>query len=302
MIKAAAWTPLEFTKTIRTQHAKTPKKIHVNGKNLAVFWDSSSNTPAIVNDTCTHRGASLSAGGQVDGKCVTCKYHGRPTRALPSKLVMDFNNIVWFKDGPGELGEDERLPPDSWEFHPEAGQRIFEYSRTFAGCNPILLVENTLDFAHLETVHAFSLVEGRPIVTVDQTGYNGHAKYTYDSKVFDELSIVNEYIGPWSTCLRFLFDGRQSFTIHFSVRPEGVDQATLFVRVTRQDQKWLGWLGDKVYLAANELPLLEDLYIVKNTDPMQWSANKLTADDFFLKEYRAYMTREHPDILERYVK
>lgn len=299
MIKASAWTPVDFTKNIR-KLVKTPKQVTLNQNKYSIFWDATRNVPAIVNDTCSHRGASLSAGGLVDGDCVKCKYHGKPTRALHRDL-RDHNGIVWMKDGPGELEYPELDPPTSWEFDPSFEQRIFEYRRSFDGCNPILLVENTLDFSHLDTVHAFHLVEGRPQVTIHRGGYNGHATYKYESKVFD-LAIENEYIGPWCTCLRFIFDGVQSFTIHFAVRPEGVDKAELLVRVSRQDHKSLGVLGDKLYLGINELPLIEDRYIVRHTDPSQWSKNKLTKDDVFLEEYRAFMKESHPDILKTYVQ
>ena len=297
MIRAAAWTPLDFTKNVR-KILKTPDKVHVNGGKYSLFWDAHRNTPALVDDTCSHRGASLSAGGVIEGNCVKCKYHGKPTKAL-ARTLCDSNGIVWMQDGPGEL--DHPTPPDSWEFDPTVGQRIFEYSRSFAGCNPVLLVENTLDWSHLDTVHSFHLIDGRPEVTIHSGGYHGKATYTYESKVFD-LVIENEWMGPWSTCLRFIFDGKQSFTIHFSVRPEAVDSATLLVRVSREDHKWLGWIGDKMYLAINELPLIEDRFIVKNTDPTKWNTNKLTKDDAFLKEYRTFMKETHPDILDRFVR
>lgn len=297
--RAATWVPLEFTKHAR-KLVKTPKQIHINGKKYALFWDTKHDLPAIVNDTCSHRSASLSAGGLVEGACVKCKYHGMPTKAL-NKSLQDFNGLVWLADGEAELDRSEKMPPNSWEFMPSKKQRIFEYTRSFDGCNPILLVENTLDFSHLDTVHAFHLVEGRPEVTIHNGGYNGRATYRYKSKVFD-LAIENEYIGPWCTCLRFIFDGQQSFTIHFAVRPEGMNKATLFVRVSREDHKWLGWLGDKMYLGINELPLIEDRHIVRNADPSQWSTNALTQDDAFLKEYRTFMEKHHKDILDMYVQ
>lgn len=298
-IRAAAWTPLEFAKNVR-KIKKTPTLVNINGNKYSLFWDATKGVPAIVDDTCKHRGASLSAGGRIDGGCVKCKYHGHVSRSLP-RDIRTADGIVWFKDGPGELDSQEQCPPTSWEFDPSMGQRIFEYKRSFDGCNPILLVENTLDFSHLDTVHAFHLVDGRPKVTIERNGTNGKATYAYTSKVFD-LVIENEYNGPWSSCLRFMFDGRQSFTIHFSVRPEGVKKATLFVRVTRQDHRWLGWLGDKLYLGINELPLIEDRYIVRHTDPAKWSTNVLTNDDAFLKEYRAFMKEKHPDILANFVE
>lgn len=297
MIRAAAWTPLEFTKNVR-KCIKSPEKVNVGGKKYSVFWDAQRNVPALVDDTCSHRGASLSAGGTVEGNCIKCKYHGKPTKAQPFTL-RDADGIVWMRDGPGEL--DHADPPHTWEFDDDSGQRIFEYKRTFKGCNPILLVENTLDWSHLDTVHAFHLIDGKPDVSIHRGGYNGKAAYSYTSKVFD-LVIENEWIGPWSTCLRFIFDGKQSFTIHFTVRADSVDESTLFVRVTREDHKWLGSLGDKMYLAINELPLIEDRYIVQNTDSTYWSKNKLTADDAFLKEYRDFMKTTHPEILKKYVQ
>jgi phenylpropionate dioxygenase-like ring-hydroxylating dioxygenase large terminal subunit len=295
MIRAATWTPLDFTKNVR-KHIKTPEHVRANGQKYSVFWDSKRNAPALVNDVCSHRGASLSAGGLIEGDCVKCKYHGRPTKA-GSIPVRDVNGIVWMHDGPGEL--DHIDPPDSWEFH--ADQRIFEYSRKFTGCNPILLVENTLDWSHLDTVHAFHLIEGKPHVTVHSGGYHGRASYKYDSKVFD-LVIENEWIGPWSTCLRFIFDGKQSFTIHFTVRPESTDASTLLVRVSRQDHKWLGWVGDMMYMLINELPLIEDRYIVRHTDHTTWSTNVLSKDDTFLKKYRRFMKETHPELLHMYVE
>lgn len=293
--KAGAWTPVDFTKNIRKcTHA--PKLVSVGGKKYAVFWDVGKNLPALVDDTCRHRGASLSAGGLVEGDCVKCKYHGKFTKSIHRDKVKELDGLVWYHDGnPTNVD-----PPTSWEFDPKHSQRIFEYTRSFKGCNPILLVENTLDFSHLDTVHAFHLVEGRPEVTILAGGYNGKATYKYASKVFD-LVIENEYIGPWCTCLRFIFDGKQSFTIHFSVRPDGVDEATLFVRVSREDHKWLGWLGDKMYLGINELPLIEDKFIVEHADPQVWSSNILTSDDAFLKEYRAFMKQCHKDILDVFV-
>ena len=298
MTRASTWTPIDFTKNVR-KLTRVPKRVDVHGTKYSVFWDSQKNVPALVYDTCAHRGASLSAGGHVDGNCVVCKYHGKPTKAFGQGRVTERDGLVWMTDN--SAASDAPIPPTSWEFDPGHEQRIFEYERSFKGSNPILLVENTLDFSHLETVHAFHLIEGRPDVTIHRGGYNGKATYAYESKVFN-LKIENEYFGPWCTCLRFIFNGEQSFTIHFAVRPDSVDTSTLFVRVSREDQKWLGWLGDKLYLGINELPLIEDKYIVQHADPSVWSKNKLTPDDAFIKEYRSFMKAHHQDILDGYVQ
>jgi phenylpropionate dioxygenase-like ring-hydroxylating dioxygenase large terminal subunit len=299
-IGGGAWTPVEFTRTVRT-YTKTPRPVTIDAKKLALFWDAASGSPAIADDVCWHRGASLSAGGAVQAQgCVSCKYHGHLTMASRDLHLLDRHGITWMKSrGLGRGGGGDDFPPASWEFD-DPSQRTFEYSRSFRGCNPILTLENTLDFAHLETVHFFHLVEGRPRVEVHKGGYNGKASYAYDSKAFN-LVIENEYWAPWSSCLRFIFDGVQSFTLHFSVRPESPHSSTVFVRVTRK-RDGLGALGDAAYMAINELPLWEDRYIVQHADATAWSKNTLTKDDAFLECYRTYMRDNHPDILDTYVQ
>jgi phenylpropionate dioxygenase-like ring-hydroxylating dioxygenase large terminal subunit len=305
----STWIPLEFTRTCKAR-TPSPQRISVQGKNMALYWDVKRDLPVIVDDVCPHRGASLSAGGKVDGSgCITCKYHGKRICGKHKGLV-DMNGIVWMKDGHGALPAHERQPPHTWEFDSvrNGTMRVIEYVRGFEGCNPILLVENTLDFSHLESVHAFHLIEGRPDVTVLQGGYNGKASYRYEAKGF-ELTVENEYWGPWETCLRFFINDTHAFTLHFSVRAETSTDATLLVRVTRPCKstprnplsELMQRAIDLVYVGVNELPLVEDRFVVRHADASSWSKNVLTSDDAFLIEYREYMTDAHPDILERYV-
>ena len=47
--------------------------VAVNGKEIAVFNDGG--THFAIDDMCPHAGASLS-GGNVEGGCVTCPWHG----------------------------------------------------------------------------------------------------------------------------------------------------------------------------------------------------------------------------------
>lgn len=299
-VRASSWVPIDLTKNVRRYTAK-PVKIPVHGKNVAVYWHDDG--PRIVNDVCAHRGASLSAGGQITEKgCVKCKYHGHDTSSLSSEIVVERDGIVWLRSGePGWLPPHETNPPTSWEFETDRDLRVFEYSRCFKGCNPVLTVENTLDFSHLDSVHSFHLIEGRPDVSITRRGYHGQAIYKYKSKVF-KLAIENEYLGPWSSCLRFMFDDMHSFTLHFAVRPESRTSSTLFVRVSRSVHKLPGAFADLAYMLINELPLWEDKYIVENVDPSSWSENKLTRDDDFLKGYRQYMVENHHDLLSYYVR
>lgn len=301
----SSWTPVDLARTLRKNHTTIPKQITVHDKKYAVYWHD--NRPKFANDVCSHRGASLSAGGQVilENGCLKCKYHGHPTKPLVEEIC-ERDGIVWMNTSPfdsksrGVLPPDETEPPTSWEFSEER-MRVFEYTRAFEGCSPILTVENTLDFSHLDTVHLFHLIEGRPQVTIVDSGYHGKALYKYKSKVF-QLVIENEYLGPWSSCLRFVFDEEHAFTLHFAVRPESKKDCTVFVRVSRPPELLSGPLNDVVYMLINELPLWEDRYIVRHADPLSWDSNNLTSDDAFLKKYRGYMSEHHMDLIEYYLR
>ena len=66
---------MPFTKVATTQElpAGTVKQVTVNGRKVALFnLDGSYHA---IDDTCPHRGASLSE-GEVEGNEVTCPWHG----------------------------------------------------------------------------------------------------------------------------------------------------------------------------------------------------------------------------------
>ena len=263
-----------------------------------MFWDTVKDSPGMVVDRCHHRAASLANGGTVvDGECVKCAYHGHKTRSLHSRNFADHDGLLWFNDnldGQNDL-------PHAWEFD-DPKQRVFTYQRSFDMCNPILLVENTIDWSHLEHVHLFHVIEGAPDVKVHRTGSNGMASYTYRTRLDDlVVTIENEYWGPWDTCLRFKFNEKQSFTLFFSIRPDTTGSATMFVRVSRQDFVWTGPIGDAVLMLANELPLWEDRAVVEKVDATAWRENKLTRDDAFLKAYRANLIENHKHLVSMYL-
>lgn len=295
--RASSWVPVDLAKRAR-KYTVTPKKIKLLDQHFAYWYHDGK--PRMAPDVCWHRGASLSAGGQVqENGCVKCKYHGLHTRSLSEADIVEKDEVVWVKLGENALSEEETTPPTSWEFHDDS-VRVFSYSRSFQGCNPLLTVENTLDFSHLDTVHLFHLIEGRPEVEILDHGAHGKAIYKYKSKVID-LAIENEYIAPWSSCLRFMFDGKHGFTIHFTVVPHGVNDSTLLVRVSRPKDVY-GGLGDLFLLGVNELPLVEDRYIVQNANPLAWSENRLLADDSFLSKYREYISANHFDLVSKLLK
>ena len=299
LVRASSWVPIDLSKNVR-RTGSTPKRIHIHSNPLAVWWTG--DRAVAVDDTCKHRGASLSAGGTVTKNCVSCKYHGQTVRA---RDLVDQDDILWkFHGNPGDSGDSEDSEVPRPEDFLVEGRRTFSYSRDFSGCNPLLVIENVTDEAHLlgGTVHRFHSVDGDPKVTVVRGGPHGKATYEYTSRTLGNLTIENEYIGPWTALLRFVFNGRHGFTIIFNVVPHGPTDSTLLVRVNRSDHVSLGLVGDLMYLAVNELPLIEDRHIVRNTDWTRWSQNRLAPRDAFLKLYREYLLESHPDIIQMYTR
>jgi nitrite reductase/ring-hydroxylating ferredoxin subunit len=66
---------MSLTKVANVQEVPpgTGKQVTVNGRAIAVF--NVDGTFHAIDDTCTHRGASLSE-GEVDGPDVICPWHG----------------------------------------------------------------------------------------------------------------------------------------------------------------------------------------------------------------------------------
>lgn len=174
----AAWTPLAPVTQIKRQHGKgkSPLRVtlHDEQKKLAVFWDTKRDTAAIVNDTCHHRGASLSH-GIVGSGCVNCLYHGHPTKAK-NRQIMVKDDIVWYDDNTFHSTDDDIHA--SWGARD--GQRAVTYVREFPECNPLYMQENTLDWAHLSHIHAFSFTQGTPEVVIRDDGRA--ASYRIDKK------------------------------------------------------------------------------------------------------------------------
>ena len=267
---------------------KSMKRLQLHGQNMVLYG----NPPRLANDACYHRGASLSQHGTiVDDGCITCGYHGKKTRG---KVVKDVDGVLWATDQfePSDI-------PRAWEFV-DSSQRVFSYTEKFYGCNPLLFVENTLDYKHLSYVHRFSLSTGKVDVEIDDN--ENIARYIYETQ-FDtkRLIVENQYWAPWSTALRFYLDDIHLFSLHFSWVPRSKTHTDLVVRVSRTHGHTLGGLGDSILQIANTLPLIEDRDIVSSIpDHRTWKDDRLAYEDRFLRRYREEMERDYPSIVRHY--
>ena len=289
-----SWIPVAPSKSTKKKHGQgsKPKPVKIHGQDYALYW--SDDIPCLVKDQCSHRGASLSLGTVSEKGCVRCGYHGRPTRSLPSNRILDHNGIIWWRDDTPS-GIDAPVP-ESWEF---VSQRVFTYEEDFDGCNPLLMTENTIDFAHLSHVHAFSFTKGEPRVEIDHDART--AQYIYDTTIDLVLRVENQFWAPWTTCLRFYLNDRHAFSLHFAWIPRDFQSTGLIVRVTRSHD-WTALLGDQILRLSNTLPLMEDRDIVRSINQhRRWSDDKLNKDDAFVKLYRDTIIQDHPHLLNLYM-
>ena len=299
----ATWTPVAPVHVIKKRHGqgKKPYKTSIHGKPYSVYWDPKRDDACVVSDICTHRGASLANGTVTDNGCITCQYHGHPTRGNP-RFTMTKDNIVWYYDNTFNTKDtrNTHMPPSSWEF---GDHRVMTYMRSFPGTNPLLITENQLDWSHLGWVHSFSATKGDPKVTIYG---NNIATYDYETHFpGTRLIVENEFNAPWNTCLRFFFsegeNDTHAFSLHFAIVPHDTQNSSVIVRVARKSNDLTGAIGDFVLMASNELPLWEDFMTVRDIDPERsWIDDKLTKDDAFLKKYRECLMIKHPKIADKY--
>jgi phenylpropionate dioxygenase-like ring-hydroxylating dioxygenase large terminal subunit len=290
-VTRAIWTPVAPAKRIARHHGggKHPYRLVLHDRTpLSVFWDTTSDTARVVSDICHHRGGSLEQ-GTVHNGCVTCLYHNHKTRPKKGDTIVK-DGIVWYNDR--SLDDIETDLHSSWEF--DQDQRVFLYERDFPRCNALYMQENTLDWAHLASVHAFSFTKGLPEVVIHEDRRS--ASYIYETTIPDTVLEVENVFWNWNTCLRFKFgpksgERKQAFSLHFAFVPIGKDHCKMIVRVTRCVGLWAGWVGDVALMLANELPLIEDRTVVQGIPfDRTWKDDKLTRDDAFLKLFRQFVT------------
>ncbi len=149
--------------------ARKPTRLRMLGHDFVLYRDNAG-TVVALDDRCSHRGASLS-GGEVDGDCVVCPYHGwrfdhtgtcvaipanRDNAKIPRKAGLrsypaeERYGWIWLFIGDLPAAERPPLPP-----LPEYGDPNWKaiHGSFLWNAHYTRVVENGMDIAHAPFVH-----------------------------------------------------------------------------------------------------------------------------------------------------
>lgn len=289
---------------------RTTKLVKIYNEEVLLYRSKDDDRTLAVRNACPHRGARLSHNGRVESDCVRCAYHGMrwgPRNNADNYLqVKEDHRLVWVNAG---LGDGDSEPPTMPEFSDPA-YRTFAYS-TFISAHPQIVMENLLDYAHLEHVHKVKIVDAKSTDAVTETGADSptRGKSVYSYPVVNEfmgrallqlmprdgkgeepedlrISVENEFFLPYTSSLRFMISGHEkaAMVLWFSVLPYEPERSLVTCKVARNILTPAAW--DGLFWLLNSLPLKEDDDIVSNVIAEEWWRNRLVNSDTFIKMYR----------------
>ncbi|HEY2990244.1 MAG TPA: Rieske 2Fe-2S domain-containing protein [Candidatus Binatia bacterium] len=159
------WLPISVAQEITED--KPTKFVRVLGEDLVLFRDKSGRM-GLLEDRCSHRGASLSY-GRVEERGISCAYHGwlydiegncleAPPEPTGSKFCLSVKHraypvqkvagLYWAYLGPQPVPVIPKI--DVWA-RPDGRKKIFVQPRL--DCNWFQAMENSVDPAHLQILH-----------------------------------------------------------------------------------------------------------------------------------------------------
>jgi len=272
-----------------------PYKARIWNKNY-VIWKNSDGVFTALDDVCSHKGASLSA-GKIINNSVMCPYHGyefnsngslthvpgicfhpSPVYDLPKYDIIDKNGWIYVntmgKQSNSSLSNNFE---ENVYVEPEIAQNcsVVELEMDY-NCYSRVLSENSLDIMHIAFVHTFGNAKRpnpskeEPPTIVGKHHYK--SVYYYEAgkdsmarKVFGakDLVIENEFILPHTTVARVIFGEYISTVITFAL-PIGENKSKLFVKTYRNF--WQNNVGDIITKNTMYNTMLQDKLVVENID------------------------------------
>uniref|UniRef100_A0A6C0IFW7 Rieske domain-containing protein n=1 Tax=viral metagenome TaxID=1070528 RepID=A0A6C0IFW7_9ZZZZ len=278
-------------------------KIQVWDK-LYVVWRSVEGHLHALQDTCSHRSASLSNGKIIHDR-IACPYHGyefdtngtlvvvpgiQITKYVSCYSVTKFdilekNGWVYLNILPSNATDTTKHLLDTIYSEPEASRRMFRpvFLQMDYLCYSRVLSENILDLMHIPFTHTFGNIDHPapiredPPTLLDDFPYHYQSRYLYKTSnqtiakfIFgsEVVTIENEFILPHTTISRVIFD-KYVKTVVASVLPIGNNKTRMFTKVYRNF--WVPPLfkplGDLFMYGMMYIAMLQDKKIVDNIDP-----------------------------------
>ena len=235
---------------------------------VVVYRGNESGQVFAAPERCAHRGAAMTQ-GTVVGDCVRCGYHARFQVPSVTPPIFEKSGVVWFDD---DVFVDALEPPE-WT---DPAFRTFEYSRRVEAAADVMM-ENLLDWEHVDSVHAFALERGEPEIVMWGADGRGYARYEYENG----LVLENEFVVPYTNVLRFIKNDNV-FVLWTSITPIDDGAIDLHFRVSRNS---FHWIPDAAFRLMNDFVLGEDRRIVRSI-PANFRGALSDSADGFIAMYR----------------
>jgi len=268
------WIAVTRTTTL----GQKPRRVSLLNKNYVV-WRDKNHVSRIQNDTCKHRGASLSTGKIKDG-CIECPYHGwkytetsviQPWSKVPEYFTNEFSTkekdgLLWVRPV-GLRGPD---PPDV----PHVGEDGFNtaWFETTIKQSAQLIIENGIDPCHASWVHANPLGFGND---AEKPTNVYHTKNTIEfdyvpnkdgisTKLFGIETTMNfhKFVLPYTTWSDVTISGGKILTTYVTLCPVSYSETKMFIGFSQN----FG-IPSEVFIIMGKAIVEQDRAILENINP-----------------------------------
>lgn len=257
---AHPWTMIGWSKDFFAP-TRGPTPVTVRGRDYVVFPNRQRTSLVAAPRRCPHRGADLAL-GTVGPDCVRCAYHRRDVSAsLHLDVDVDASGVAWIDDVSGPDAEAVTAPPPPLPEWTDPAYSTFEYSRRVEAAADVMM-ENLLDWDHVDSVHAFAVVRGKKPRTTVSRPYHGHAvaRYEYPD---DGLVLENAFWGPFTSLLRFVHPSWGTLVLWTSITPIDAEQRCVDVHFRVSKSGAWRFVPDALLTMANDFVLDEDRAVVR---------------------------------------
>ena len=274
-----------------TEVTDKPLGVRILGE-AVVLWRDGNGTARAVNDRCLHRTAKLSL-GTVENGHIVCPYHGwafdgagRCVRVpqhvedkpnpfgVPGYHCTERYNHVWVS-----IETPVQDIPAIPEFDRPGYRQVIEFRETWAA-NPLRIIENSFDAAHISFVHKESFGDPDPRIspfTIDETDDGFVVRNAIKVKNAEHMKVAlamaedeterrtdNRFFLPFSRVGRIRYPNGLEHILCTFLTPID-DEKTQFVQwVVRNDTEEAVRAAD--IIAFDRQVTLEDRHVLESTD------------------------------------